>query len=258
MSRIPLIAGNWKMHKTLSATRTLLAELHRAVVDIESVEVAVAPPFTALAAAAETLRGSAIHVGGQNMHESEEGAFTGEISPVMLTDIGADFVILGHSERRALFGEDDELVGRKVNTALAHDLVPYLCCGETRQEREANETESVVSRQLRAGLAGVPADQAAGIVLAYEPVWAIGTGLTATPGQAQEVHASIRALLADRFDDATAQSIRIQYGGSVKPDNAAELMAQPDIDGALVGGASLDADSFAGIVRAAGTVAAAR
>lgn len=253
MSRIPLIAGNWKMHKTLSATRTLLTELCQAVGDIDGVEVAVAPPFTALAVAAEALRGSAIRVGAQNMHASEEGAFTGEISPVMLTDIGANFVILGHSERRALFGEDDELVGRKVNTALAHDLVPYLCCGETQQEREANETEAVVSRQLLAGLAGVPADQAAGVVLAYEPVWAIGTGLTATPEQAQAVHASIRTLLTDRFDDATAQSIRIQYGGSVKPGNAAELMAQPDIDGALVGGASLDAASFAGIVRATAT-----
>ena len=154
MTRTPLIAGNWKMHKTLSATRTLLAELREAVRDVEGIEVSVAPPFTALGAAAETLRGSAIRVGAQTMHEREEGAFTGEISPVMLTDIGASFVILGHSERRALFGEDDDLVGRKVNTALAHDLVPYLCCGETRQEREANETEAVVSRQLRAGLAG--------------------------------------------------------------------------------------------------------
>lgn len=250
MSRIPLIAGNWKMHKTLSATRTLLAELHEAVHDIDDVEVAVAPPFTALAAAADALRSHPIRVGAQNMHESEEGAFTGEISPVMLTDIGADFVILGHSERRSLFGEDDELIGRKVNTALAHDLVPYLCCGETQQQREANETEAVVRRQLRAGLASVPTDQAGEMVVAYEPVWAIGTGLTATPEQAQEVHASIRDLLADRFDDATAQSIRILYGGSVKPGNAAELMAQPDIDGALVGGASLDGDSFAGIVRA--------
>jgi len=256
MTRTPLIAGNWKMHKTLSATRTLLAELREAVRDVEGIEVSVAPPFTALGAAAETLRGSAIRVGAQTMHEREEGAFTGEISPVMLTDIGASFVILGHSERRALFGEDDDLVGRKVNTALAHDLVPYLCCGETRQEREANETEAVVSRQLRAGLAGVSAQQAAGMVLAYEPVWAIGTGLTATPQQAQQVHASIRALLADLFDDVVAQSVRIQYGGSVKPGNAGELMAQQDIDGALVGGASLDADSFAGIVRAAGAAAA--
>jgi len=254
MNRTPLIAGNWKMHKTLSATRTLLAELHQAVDGVEGVEVAVAPPFTALAAAVETLRSSAIRVGAQNMHESEEGAFTGEISPVMLTDVGVHFVILGHSERRALFGEDDELVGVKVRTALAHDLVPYLCCGETQQEREANETLAVVSRQLRAGLAGVSAEQAAGMVLAYEPVWAIGTGLTATPEQAQDVHASIRALLAELFDDATAQAIRIQYGGSVKPGNAAELMAQPDIDGALVGGASLDADSFAGIVRATASV----
>ncbi len=250
MSRIPLIAGNWKMHKTLSATRTLLGELQTAVADVDSVEVAVAPPFTALAAAVETLRGGSIRTGAQNMNEAEEGAFTGEISPVMLTDVGVNFVILGHSERRALYGEDDELVGRKVNTALAHDLVPYLCCGETQGEREAGTTEAVVSRQLLAGLAGVQADQAASLVVAYEPVWAIGTGLTATPEQAQQVHASIRALLAERFGESVAQSIRIQYGGSVKPGNAAELMAQPDIDGALVGGASLDAASFAGIVRA--------
>jgi triosephosphate isomerase len=250
MSRTPLIAGNWKMHKTLSATRTLLSELDQAIAGVAGVEVAVAPPFTALATAVETLRDSTIHVGGQNMHESEEGAFTGEISPVMLTDVGATFVILGHSERRALFGEDDELVGRKVQTALAHDLIPYLCCGETQAERAAGETADVVARQLRAGLSGVGLEQAARMVVAYEPVWAIGTGLTASPAQAQEVHAGIRALLEELFDASAADAIRIQYGGSVKPGNAAELMAQPDIDGALVGGASLDADSFAGIARA--------
>jgi len=253
MSRIPLIAGNWKMHKTLSPTRTLLAELAQAVDGVEGVDVAVAPPFTALATAVESLRGNAIRVGAQNMHEEEEGAYTGEISPVMLTDVAADFVILGHSERRALFGEGDELIGRKVRAALAHDLVPYVCCGETQQEREAGDTSTVVERQLRAGLAGVPSGQAPGIVVAYEPVWAIGTGLTASPDQAQDVHAGIRALLADLFDQATAEAIRIQYGGSVKPGNAAELMSQPDIDGALVGGAALDADSFAGIVHAAAT-----
>jgi triosephosphate isomerase len=250
MSRTPLIAGNWKMHKTVAATRTLLAELRSAVEGVAGVDIAVAPPFTALAAAVEAVRGSALQVGGQNMHETEDGAFTGEISPVMLTDVGASFVILGHSERRALFGEDDDLVGRKVKTALAHDLVPYLCCGETREERDANTTEAVVSRQLRAGLAGLSADQAAGVVVAYEPVWAIGTGLTASPAQAQAVHAAVRGLLAELFGGDVARGMRVLYGGSVKPANAAELIGQPDIDGALVGGASLDADSFAGIVRA--------
>ncbi|NKB90244.1 MAG: triose-phosphate isomerase [Acidobacteria bacterium] len=253
MSRTPLITGNWKMHKTLAATRTLVAELDTAIDGVAGVDAAVAPPFTALETAVSALQGKSIAVGAQNMNEAEEGAFTGEISPVMLTDVGVSFVILGHSERRAIFGEDDELVGRKVRSALAHDLQPYLCCGETREQREANETIAVVRRQLQAGLDGIDAHRAAGIVVAYEPVWAIGTGLTATPEQAQAVHADIRALLAELFGGSTAAAMRIQYGGSVKPGNAAELMSQPDIDGALVGGASLDADSFAGIVRAVGS-----
>ena len=231
MSRIPLISGNWKMHKTLAATRALLDELRPAVADAAGVDVSVAPPFTAIAAAAEALRGTDIAVGAQNMHELEEGAFTGEISPVMLADAGATFVILGHSERRAIFGESDELIARKLGAAFAHDLKPYLCCGETQQEREAGQTHEVVDRQLRIALRGISNEQAAGLVIAYEPVWAIGTGLTATPQQAQEIHAGIRALLAELFDDPTAQTIRIQYGGSVKAGNAAELMAQPDIDG---------------------------
>lgn len=250
MSRRPLIAGNWKMHKTLAATRTLIGELGAAVADVSGVDVTVAPPFTALSAAVEAARDSIVRVGAQNMHESEEGAYTGEISPVMLADVGVDFVILGHSERRTIYGESDELVGSKVRTALAHDLVPYVCCGETQQEREEGRTQPVVERQLRAALHGLESQQAAGLVIAYEPVWAIGTGLTATPAQAQEVHAAIRALLGDLFDADFAAATRVLYGGSVKPANAAELMAQPDLDGALVGGASLDADSFAGIVRA--------
>jgi triosephosphate isomerase len=250
MSRTPLITGNWKMHKTLSATRTLISELSSAIEGAQGVDVTVAPPFTALETAVGAAHGTPVGVGAQNMHETEEGAFTGEISPVMLTDVGATFVILGHSERRAIFGESDDFVGRKVRTALAHDLQPYLCCGETREEREANETIAVVRRQLQAGLQGVDAAQAANVVIAYEPVWAIGTGLTASPEQAQEVHADIRDFLGELFGDSTAAVMRIQYGGSVKPGNAAELLGQPDIDGALVGGASLDADSFAGIVTA--------
>lgn len=248
--RTPLISGNWKMHKTLAATRTLLAELRKGVDGLSAVEVTVAPPFTALAAAAEALVGSGIGFGGQTMHHAEEGAYTGEVSPVMLTDLGASFVILGHSERRALFGETDQDVSRKLRAALAHGLTPYVCCGETLQQRQSGETERVVSAQLRAALDGLPPQQARQLVIAYEPVWAIGTGLTATPDQAQAVHAAIRDLLRDLFGAEVVRVIRLLYGGSVKPGNAAELLSQPDIDGALVGGASLDAASFAGIVRA--------
>lgn len=250
--RTPLIAGNWKMHKTVTATRTLLAELCRELGDLTRVEVAVAPPFTALTVAADVLAGSALALAAQNMHYAEQGAYTGEISPVMLTDLGVRFVILGHSERRAIFGENDELVARKLRAALAHDLTPILCCGESREEREAGSTERVVERQVRAAIEGIPAGQGQGLVVAYEPVWAIGTGLSATPGQAQDVHAFIRGVLGDVGGASLAAATRIQYGGSVKPSNAAELLAQPDIDGALVGGASLDAGSFAGIVKAVG------
>ncbi len=249
-SRTPLITGNWKMHKTLAATRTLLAELRKSVDDLAGVEVTVAPPFTALAAAAESLTGSRIGFGGQNMHHAEEGAYTGEISPTMLTDLGASFVILGHSERRALFGETDQCVSRKLRAALAHDLTPYVCCGETQQQRESGETELVVSSQLRTALEGLPTQQATQLVIAYEPVWAIGTGLTATPEQAQVVHAAIRGLLHELFGTDVSEAVRILYGGSVKAGNVAELLSQPDIDGALVGGASLDAASFAGIAQA--------
>ncbi len=249
-SRRPLITGNWKMHKTLAATRTLLAELRKSVDGLSGVDVTVAPPFTALSAAAEALQGSSIGLGAQNMHHAEEGAYTGEISPVMLTDLGASFVILGHSERRALFGDSDRVVSRKLRAALAHDLTPYVCCGETQQQREAEDTESVVDVQLRTALEGLPASQARRLVVAYEPVWAIGTGLTATPEQAQTVHAFIRALLSDLFGAEASEVVRVLYGGSVKSGNAAELLSQPDIDGALVGGASLDAASFGGIAQA--------
>jgi len=248
--RTPLICGNWKMFKTLAATRTLLAELRKRVDSLPGVEITVAPPFTALAAAAESLTGSRIGFGAQNMHDAEEGAYTGEISPVMLTDLGASFVILGHSERRALFSETDQGVSRKLRAALAYDLIPYVCCGETQKQRQSGETEQVVNAQLRTALDGLPSQQAKQLVIAYEPVWAIGTGLTATPEQAQSVHAAIRGLLRDLFGGDVSEAIRILYGGSVKPANAAELLSQPDIDGALVGGASLDAASFAGIAEA--------
>ncbi len=249
-SRTPLITGNWKMHKTLAATRTLLAELRKSVDGLSGVDVTVAPPYTALSAAAEVLVGSRIGLGAQNMHHAEEGAYTGEVSPVMLTDLGASFVILGHSERRALFGDTDQIVSRKLRAALAHDLTPYVCCGETQQQRESEETENVVASQLRTALEGLPTQQAQRLVVAYEPVWAIGTGLTATPDQAQAVHAFIRDLLRGLFGGEVSAIVRVLYGGSVKPSNAAELLSQPDIDGALVGGASLDAASFSGIARA--------
>jgi triosephosphate isomerase len=249
MQRTPLILGNWKMYKTASAARTMLRALRADLDDVTAVEFGVAPPFTALAAAADVLAGSSIWLGAQDVHDAEEGAFTGQIAAVMLVDAGVGFVIVGHSERRALFGETDADVASKLRTALAHDLTPVVCCGETLEQREAGETMAVVRQQLERALGGLAAADAARLVVAYEPVWAIGTGLTATPEQAQEVHAAIRGLLREQFG-AVADSIRILYGGSVKPANAAELVGQQDIDGALVGGASLEAPSFAGIVRA--------
>ncbi len=251
-SRTLLIAGNWKMHKTVAATRTLIAELRDRLDGDGSrgVDVAIAPPFTALGAAAAALAGSSIELWAQNMHAEDSGAFTGEVSPVMLTDIGADAVLLGHSERRAIFGETDVDVCRKLRAALAHDLRVTLCVGESEAQRKAGQTTDVVAAQVRGALEGLPSERSSHLVLAYEPVWAIGTGLTATPEQAQEVHAMIRGLLGEQLGARVADAIRIQYGGSVKPSNAKELMSQPDIDGALVGGASLDADSFVGIVRA--------
>jgi triosephosphate isomerase (TIM) len=245
--RTPLIAGNWKMYKTTAAAR----ELARAVVEGAGgeVQVVVAPPFTALLAVAEVLRGSRVGLSGQDMHHEPEGAFTGEVSPVMLRDVGCSHVILGHSERRHIFGESDEGVARKGRAALAHGLTPILCVGETLAEREGNRTTEVVERQVERALRELSADQVAAGVVAYEPVWAIGTGRTATPDQAQEVHAFIRASVARSHGEAAAAALRILYGGSVKPDNIGALMGQVDVDGALVGGASLDAASFLKIVR---------
>ena len=249
MARRKFICGNWKMHKTSAEAVQLVRELREKVKT--QAQVAVAPPFTALAAVKKELQGSAIQMFGQNCHHEKQGAFTGEVSALMLAEVGCDGVILGHSERRQHFGETDEGVNRKLRAALEAKLHPIVCVGETLQEREASRAWEVVSRQVRGALAGFGADQIGRCTLAYEPVWAIGTGKTATTAQAQEVHAQIRALLRELAGAPVAEAVRIQYGGSVKPENAAELLGQPDIDGALVGGASLKAEDFARIIAGA-------
>lgn len=248
--RKPFVCGNWKMHKNTSETRSLCAELRASLANVFGVEVAVAPPSVFLGTAVETLRGTSIGVSAQNCHHEKQGAFTGELSAAMVADVGCRYVILGHSERRALFGETDASVSKKAAAALASGLNPIVCVGETLAEREAGRTLDVVTTQVHGSLADVNPADALRVTIAYEPVWAIGTGRNATSAQAQEVHAHIRALLRKKFGDA-ADTMRIQYGGSVKPDNAKELMDQPDVDGALVGGASLKEDSFTAIVKAA-------
>lgn len=244
--RRPLIAGNWKMFKTVAEAAALVEALKADV--REDVETIVAPPFTALHAVASALRSSPIRLGAQNMHWENEGACTGEISPVMLRDVGCSHVILGHSERRQLFGETDDGVARKARAAFAHGLTPIVCVGETLTERESSRTMEVIERQVERALRDLTIDQVASLVIAYEPVWAIGTGRTATPDQAEDVHDFIRKRVSASHGDAAAGAVRILYGGSVKPDNIDSLMAQPDVDGALVGGASLDAASFLKIV----------
>ena len=249
--RKPFVAGNWKMHKTVEEARLLVSEMLEDLQAVEGVEKVLCPPFPALLPVAAMLAGTAIGLGAQNMHWEEEGAFTGEVSPRMVAEF-ARFVILGHSERRAYFGETDETVHRKVAAALKHDLTPIVCVGETLSEREAGETEAVITRQVRGALTGFPPEAVAAMVLAYEPVWAIGTGKAATPEEANRVVKEIiRATLADLFGAETAEAVRVLYGGSVKPHNAASFFAQPDIDGALVGGASLKADQFIAIAEAA-------
>lgn len=248
MSRRPLIAGNWKMHLSLGEAAALARALAASCGNCTDREVMIAPAFTALAAVAEAVRGSAIRVGAQNVAWEREGAFTGEVSPPMLTGIGVETAIVGHSERRQIFREDDTMINRRLLAALADGLVPVLCIGETLEEREAERTFAVLEGQLRSGLQGVTTAEASRVVLAYEPVWAIGTGKTASKEQAQEVHGFLRGLLGQLFEKNIAESIRILYGGSVKPDNIDALMAQPDIDGALVGGAALTAESFERIV----------
>jgi triosephosphate isomerase len=247
--RTPFIAGNWKMHQTIEEAIALVKELRTALEGVTGCDVAVCPPFPALAAVREALAGSAIAVGAQNVHWEEQGAFTGEISPPMLRGL-CDYVIIGHSERRTLFGETDDMVNRKMHAALAHGLNPILCVGENLQQNQAGETEAFVGDQVRAAFAGITAEQARTTTVAYEPIWAIGTGVPATGEGANAIIGPVvRGTLAELYGDDVAQAIRIQYGGSVKPGNAAEFLAQPEIDGALVGGASLRAADFAGIVR---------
>jgi len=246
--RVPVIAGNWKMYKTAGESAAFAKEFLPRVAGVSEVEVVLAPPFPSIAPLAAALKGSGVGVASQNVHFADEGAYTGEVSPAMVKDAGATHCIVGHSERRQYFAESDESVNRKVRAALAAGLTPILCLGETLSEREAGKTFEVVSRQLREGVREIPAAEAAKVILAYEPVWAIGTGKTATPEQAQEVHGFLRARMKEIWGEA-ASRVRVLYGGSVKPDNIAALMAKEDIDGALVGGASLSPESFARIVK---------
>ncbi len=249
--RVPVIAGNWKMYKTIAEAEEFIAALLPRVSTAGRVEVGICPPFTALAAMVDSTRGSRVAVYAQNMHQAQEGAFTGEVSAPMLTELGVSGVVLGHSERREMFGETDRALGQKVPVALEAGLAPILCVGETEEERERGDTERKLRHQVQEDLARIDTDRLGEIVIAYEPIWAIGTGQTATAEQAQEAIAFVRALVGDRSPEQ-AQRTRILYGGSVKPENAAELLGAPDIDGALVGGASLDAESFAAVVDAAG------
>ncbi len=246
-----IIAANWKMNMTISEAQGFLEDFRLDVEDITGVEIVIAPPFTALPKLSELLGGSQkIRLGAQNFYYEKSGAYTGEVSATMLRELFVRYVIIGHSERRQIFGETDGLINKKVKVALASELRPILCVGETLAEREAGKEKSVLETQLRGGLAGVTSADLLETVIAYEPVWAIGTGKTATSEQAQECHAHVRAVLAELTDQATADKVRIQYGGSVKPANAKELLSQPDIDGALVGGASLEPRSFVEIVKA--------
>ena len=246
--RIPFICANWKMFKTVHEAVVFAKEFRAMVKDVTDVEIVVAPPFTALHPVAEAVRNSTVGVAGQNLHWDREGAFTGEISAGMLKEAGAEFVIIGHSERRRLFHETDETVNRKLMAALGAQLTPIVCIGETLEEREKNETLTVLDRQIKAGLDGLTGDQVASLVVAYEPVWAIGTGRNATPLQAGEAHAHIRSRLRQWFGGPAADQCHVIYGGSVKPDNIHELVLLPDVDGALVGGASLDVHAFGDIV----------
>jgi triosephosphate isomerase len=250
-NRKPIIAGNWKMYKTAAEAVALLHALKSEVTGVTASEIVVCPPFTALSAAQGVLQGSNIQLGAQNIHWEKEGAFTGEIAPAMLKELGVRYAIVGHSERRQLFDESNSTVNKRAKAALANGLRPIVCIGETLQHREAGITKAIIIEQFEGSLAGLTKDGILETVIAYEPVWAIGTGKTASPAQAQEVHGLIRSLLEQMFDVATAAKVRIQYGGSVKAANAKELLSQRDIDGALVGGASLDAKGFAEIVKAA-------
>ncbi|MCC7124859.1 MAG: triose-phosphate isomerase [Acidobacteria bacterium] len=247
--RTPLMAGNWKMFKSVRESVAMVTALRPKIDGVTGVDVLVAPTFLAVPAVAAALEGSGIHVAAQNCHWEREGAFTGEVSAAMIRDAGAGWVIVGHSERRTLFGETDLSVNRKLRAAITATLTPIVCIGETLDEREGGQTHDVLDRQIQRGLDGVTGAELAALVIAYEPVWAIGTGRTATPEQAQDAHAHIRGRLTQWFGSDAAARCRVLYGGSVKPDNVATLMAQPDVDGALIGGASLDVDSFTRIVK---------
>jgi len=246
--RIKVIAGNWKMFKTNDEAKKLINGIIEKTTDIKNTKIIICPPSTALSEASNLLMNSKVKLGAQNMYWEKQGAFTGEISADMIKSTGAKYVIIGHSERRQYFGETNETVNKKLHAALETDLLPIVCIGESLEQREQGITNDVIDKQISGALQNISADQMKKIILAYEPVWAIGTGKTATPDQAQEVHAFIRKKLTGMYDEATSQSIIIQYGGSVKPGNANELLSQNDIDGALVGGACLDADSFSGII----------
>jgi triosephosphate isomerase len=246
--RVPFVAANWKMYKTVQEAVVYIKEFRSMVKDVEDAEIVVAPPFTAIHAAAEAARNSKVGIAAQDLYWEREGAFTGEVSAAMIKEAGAEYVIIGHSERRRLFNETDATVNRKALAALGAGLTPIVCIGETLEERERNETMTVLDRQIKAGLDALTGDQVASLVIAYEPVWAIGTGRNATPDQANEAHAHIRSRLRQWFGGAAADQCHVIYGGSVKPDNTRELVALPDVDGALVGGASLDVRGFFDIV----------
>ena len=255
-TRTPFIAGNWKMNKTIAEAEAFIAALLPQVYDTEGVDVAICPPYLALQAMVDSARGSRVGVYAQNMHFKESGAYTGEVSAAMLAELDVDGVVLGHSERRQYFGETDKALQQKVPAALEAGLLPILCVGETEEERERGDTERKLRHQVQEGLDKVPLERLPEVVIAYEPVWAIGTGLTATSEQAQDACGFVRALVAG-FDKAAAQAVRILYGGSLKPDNAEELLALPDIDGGLIGGASLDPKDFAALVQTAARMVAA-
>ena len=248
--RKPIIAGNWKMNKTLSEATAFLEEVSNLIPKQDVIDTVVCAPALFLDQLVQAAKGTDVKIGAQNMHFEESGAFTGEISPIALADLGVSYVILGHSERREMFNETDEAVNKKAHAAFAHGLTPIVCCGETLEQREAGETNDFVGSQIEKGLAGLSDDQLKQAVIAYEPIWAIGTGKSSSAQDANEVCAHIRSVVADKFSNEAAAAIRIQYGGSVKPENIKEYMAQPDIDGALVGGASLKTDSFLQLLEA--------
>ena len=250
--RTKVVAGNWKMNNDLNRSINLIGELKKGLSEKNlNVKVIVCPPFTSLETASTLLKGNEIKLGAQNMYFEESGAFTGEVSPLMLKSVGCEYVILGHSERRTIFGETNQLINKKIKTAVKHGIKPIFCIGETLDERENGTTFKIIETQIREGLEGLNETDLSTLIIAYEPVWAIGTGRNATPEQAQEVHKFIRELIAKLYSEAFANNLVIQYGGSVKPENSKDLMSQPDIDGALVGGACLKADSFIKIIESA-------